>query len=582
MMKRKVLSAAILAVMGVGSANAVNLSQTGSGEVAIVPYYSVKSGNETLLSIVNTTNEFKAVKIRFREGFNTADVYDFNLYLSPEDVWTTMVTVTDEGGAMLKLSADTSCTLPDLRTVSTEFLDWDYRSDEGPNTIERTAEGYIEVIEMGIALWDNVNGWGAWDNNIAALNQTDGVNDADHASLGVPNSCATLGNTWINQNDWTIDVGQPTGGLVVEAALINVQDGQEIGIPVTHLEAFFADPRPGQWGRLHTDPGATTPSLAQAYPYVSVVYDNAGPLQSPREIVTNWPTGIDAVSAVLMTQSIVNQYTVNPAVDATTDWVITFPTKRSYVVDANDKQNSGSDTNDRAEYFNGGTPGQGTPVLFRNEFDGSAQDINDTPRARSCEAVNASHWDREELTISSGLIPSPAPPDAQFTLCYEVNVLGFDSLDGPLGSESIPGTEGSSVMRSLEQELDVAFSSGWARFSFDSGNQRLYSTMQDRANNPVDGINNRAWGSIDADVANIDGTFFGLPAIGFKATRYGNANVGVGAAYSASAPHTYERNIVLGAPGAVTRSMQTGTGVSVAEQPGNAFYTLFDIYQSGM
>jgi hypothetical protein len=42
----------------------------------------------TLMSVVNTTASTKAIKVRFREGRNSLEVLDFNVFLSPFDVWT--------------------------------------------------------------------------------------------------------------------------------------------------------------------------------------------------------------------------------------------------------------------------------------------------------------------------------------------------------------------------------------------------------------------------------------------------------------------------------------------------------------
>ena len=92
-MKRKTLTNALLAgvagVAGIANiSNAVNLNPDGLGEVLIYPFYTVNGGNDTLLSVVNTTDSVKAVKVRFVESKNSREVLDFNLYLSPYDVWT--------------------------------------------------------------------------------------------------------------------------------------------------------------------------------------------------------------------------------------------------------------------------------------------------------------------------------------------------------------------------------------------------------------------------------------------------------------------------------------------------------------
>ena len=98
-MKRNSLTTAVVAGIAgtVGIANlasAVNLNPDGLGQVLIYPYYTVNErGNDgatlqTLFSVVNTTDQGKAVKVRFVEGYNRREVRDFHLYLSPYDVWT--------------------------------------------------------------------------------------------------------------------------------------------------------------------------------------------------------------------------------------------------------------------------------------------------------------------------------------------------------------------------------------------------------------------------------------------------------------------------------------------------------------
>ena len=86
----------------------------------IYPYYTVNAGNDTLLSVVNTSNEGKAMKVRFLEGRNSREVLDFNLYLSPFDVWTAAATT---AGALATDPAvlttnDNSCTVPNIRLNS--------------------------------------------------------------------------------------------------------------------------------------------------------------------------------------------------------------------------------------------------------------------------------------------------------------------------------------------------------------------------------------------------------------------------------------------------------------------------------
>lgn len=89
--KPKVLISALAgagALARVGAANAVYVNGDGLGQSLIHPYYAVRDGNTMLLSAINTTEQAKAVRVRFLEGKNSQEVLDFNLFLSPKDVWT--------------------------------------------------------------------------------------------------------------------------------------------------------------------------------------------------------------------------------------------------------------------------------------------------------------------------------------------------------------------------------------------------------------------------------------------------------------------------------------------------------------
>ena len=91
-MNRKNLTAAVLAGLAgaagiAGTAQAVNMNPDGLGSVLIYPYYTSNGGNQTIMSVVNTTENAKAVKVRFLEGYNSREVLDFNMYMSAYDVW---------------------------------------------------------------------------------------------------------------------------------------------------------------------------------------------------------------------------------------------------------------------------------------------------------------------------------------------------------------------------------------------------------------------------------------------------------------------------------------------------------------
>src|SRR3982750_945369 len=119
--KKKSLYAALAGVsaLGVtGAAQAVNVNPDGLGQALIYPYYTTRAdaaGNaySTLMSVVNSTASAKAVKVRFLEGKNSREVLDFNLFLSPFDVWTSAL-VPNVGGGTRIVTTDKSCTLPQI------------------------------------------------------------------------------------------------------------------------------------------------------------------------------------------------------------------------------------------------------------------------------------------------------------------------------------------------------------------------------------------------------------------------------------------------------------------------------------
>src|SRR5688500_6510586 len=157
--KRKALFTAVVAGLGVaGSAEAVYMSPNRTGQVLVYPYYTVQSagGNNwnTYLSVVNTTTVAKAVKVRVLEGKTSAEVLDFNLFLSPNDVWTAAIIPSDAtaGSAGRIITADTSCTRPDIPDAGEPFRNFQYAvagsADALPGTgLERTREGYVEILE---------------------------------------------------------------------------------------------------------------------------------------------------------------------------------------------------------------------------------------------------------------------------------------------------------------------------------------------------------------------------------------------------------------------------------------------------
>ncbi len=145
--KQKALLSALAgagALAMAGAANAVYINGDGLGQALVYPYYTVRAGTNTLLSVVNTTDNPKAVKI---EGKNSQEVPDFNLFLSPKDVWTAAVVNVEPETvgtdytvmpAVALVTSDPDCS--NAETLVTAAV---------PMTkLDRIREGYVELIEM--------------------------------------------------------------------------------------------------------------------------------------------------------------------------------------------------------------------------------------------------------------------------------------------------------------------------------------------------------------------------------------------------------------------------------------------------
>ena len=88
-MKKSTISLAVAATVATSAAvhagQYVNPGKT--GQALLFPFYNADNGNSTGIHITNTTDAVKAVKVRFLEYKNSDAVLDFNLYMSPKDLF---------------------------------------------------------------------------------------------------------------------------------------------------------------------------------------------------------------------------------------------------------------------------------------------------------------------------------------------------------------------------------------------------------------------------------------------------------------------------------------------------------------
>ena len=136
--------------LGGASATVSEFNGGGPGHKLIVPYFSTQNNNNTLLNIINTDlHNGKAVKVRFRGAANSDDIFDFQVFLSPGDVWTAQMNQGLDGRSRFTTN-DLSCTKPDKSVLNNTSFVTD-RLDTTLTTAQKangTHEGYIEILNM--------------------------------------------------------------------------------------------------------------------------------------------------------------------------------------------------------------------------------------------------------------------------------------------------------------------------------------------------------------------------------------------------------------------------------------------------
>lgn len=271
---KAIAMAAALGGLGAGlyasTASAVNLSPTGVGDVVLFPYYTVRDGWQTTLTFVNTSNEFLAVKFRFMEGYNSRDVLDFNVVMSPFDVYTGVVeagngTAGDKtSGVRFRIPAlETTCTAPYLAPDSSFGLSpvayagsGNVNADGGPTTNDRLREGYVMAMVMGhanradlAAIVADTNGviptTAALRTAAATLLLADHANAGNTSAAARATQCTAVQNLFATANFTAGSLttprlfGEPINALKGNYSLLNVERGTSAGGNAVILSNFF-------------------------------------------------------------------------------------------------------------------------------------------------------------------------------------------------------------------------------------------------------------------------------------------------------------------------------------------------------
>lgn len=515
-----VASAAVIAGAGVGgapnatdinnglmsprTATGLGVAEGGVGHALVVPYYNAQNGNMTVLHVTNTDSaNGKLVKVRFRSASNSDDVLDFQVFMSPGDVWTAAVMAGADGVANI-VTADNTCTVPALtKNVAQPFVQTRlpaYATADAKANLTR--EGYVEIFNM--ADITNVTAWQADGSASAtgtvrsplytATKHVGGVAPCSVAGSAARTLVDTVATTALDEAAAARrGLQTPTAGLMGDWYIINVPQTTTFSGAATAIQLTG-----GTRGNFVHFPQLDTAAVAVTADANTLTAD---PLFRTTEVVTNAnaaPASVPALALLnfdlpdmstpfyaapaaaaplaqalalqtaLRVNSVTNQYANDASISAKTDWTFSMPTRRYNVA---------------ANYAAGATQALATASaqyrLFSNL--GAAGHVDDmfypAQAGAPLEAGNTSidaagnicviadsqrFYDREETTGGTTPVFSPGTgTSVQF--CGEVSVLAFrDAGTSVLGASVARRTVTSGT-----------YENGWGVLSTNNGGKGL-------------------------------------------------------------------------------------------------------------
>ncbi len=454
---------------GAAQATSLVLSAGGVGTALITPYFTAQGGNATVISLVNVdpTNG-KAVKVRFRGGSNSDDILDFQVYMSPNDVWNGMVSKNASTGIAEFTTTDKSCTLPAFTSgVAQPFVTARLPSYSTATELANgTSEGYVEIFNMADipvntntnSIYQSILHTAGTPRNCAsaALNATfaaDATNESAAAFLGFAAPTGMLFGNWT-----IINVPQTTtfsGSMSAIRAMVGTADGYsnytlfpQSATAAPTPENSSADPLFNSSISYTSMPttGATAGLTSAATIAVTAAFYDLPDLSTPMLVAgagtTSGPRGqAFSLTSALAVNSISNEYATEAATNAQTDWVFSMPTRRYSVAFAYGT----SVATGRRLYSSVADATGAAPVT---QFFASTNTTLSGDRI-CVAATGQKFYDRDESSKTSGAVFSPGSV-ATFNFCGETSVTTFGGKASVLGAVLAKADTGSS-----------AFVNGW-------------------------------------------------------------------------------------------------------------------------
>jgi len=453
-----------------GTASSLSLNARGIGHQLVFPYFTAQGDNATLLSIVNTdTTNGKLVKVRFRGASNSDDLYDFQVLMSPGDVWTAAVSQNATTGVAKMTTGDNSCTLPQSVAADFSTSRVDPRPAKGDSKNE-TREGYVEIINMA----DIISTTGAG----SALFKT-----IKHSSTGSV-TCdkdvleAALGTDTDRAGYVARGLDNPTGGLAGDWIILNQAKTAAWSGAATALLANGTGNMvvwPQKFGNV-TDAITTASTMdpiltnkivtAQLYDLPDMSTPYAG-----NETTGARTTGTTAALAV---KGFANQYVTSDDIAAVTDILFSQPTRRYHAaVNYNATSTSATTTKTgtiAVAVYSGAT---GYYTSTNTTIDKRQLCVTNVNMPGANKATDL--FDRSEVTPND-TVTTPVPPfvispnvptdpaaAVPFYFCGEAAVLSVNA-----GSATDPSALNASVARS-DVTYKAPYENGWMFFTMDNG-----------------------------------------------------------------------------------------------------------------
>ena len=433
---------------------------TGLGDLAIVPYYTVREDWTTGVSVINTSADTQVIKVRLRRATDSMDALDFNVVLSPYDVWTGYIENNTAPGVEDQVrfyTNDNTCTVP-IATPNPEG---------GPGYFAVPAvfadfaeEGYIEIIGMGSADADQPISKDAVHSSegqpincelLQANFRAFGTRDVKNAAAtgnGAITDSGNISSTQTYAQGRLSNYGTPGNFMKVSYFIKDTTSGIEMGDNAV-LIADFMD------GASMTNqlPALAVGEDLQGYDFPDL--DGGAPLSAGDSGAAT--TGrFQLLRNILGSRAIINDWSKNDAGDFTvdTDWVITAPGQYTMLktpqyllslagTDGYDPAGAGINAKCAKTGLLGATPCdnrdlplQITPLVFDRE--------------EQSEVIPP-----DEIVIS----PTPSNPRNPDDLVYEVNVIEW-------GNSPVLD-----AAASLKLNVDLGNAQyGWAKIALTSSN----------------------------------------------------------------------------------------------------------------